>query len=281
MTIVDKSPIYFYSRVLLMKRFSSLFTLPSLSATLLVTSLGSLLSGCVIHIDGPASFSSNDEHFSKQLSLSAAGISELLIHAESGDMEIKGVAGLDTITVAAKVWTSSKPESDVGYNLILVEDGDKARLTATQKPRDGFYFGSSAKIDLIVSMPAYMALSVDDESGDIVISDVKGGVKIEDQSGDIEVAHLTHHLRINDESGDINIHHVDGDINIHDDSGEIEISHVSGEVFIDDASGDITVSHVDNIVKIDDGSGDIEINRVKTLKILESGSGELNVREGS
>jgi len=204
----------------------------------------------------------------RDLELGAGGIEALEIKAGAGRMEVRGVDGQDNINVKATIVLPDVDDDDAPgiiekrMRLSLDKRGDGAFLEATFD--DGWLGTSgSARIDLEVTMPAGMALSIDDSSGSIDVMDVEADVKIDDGSGSIDISNVAN-VVVDDGSGSIEIVGAAGDVNVKDGSGSIAVRSVTGSVTIDDGSGSITVSDVEeDLVIVDDGSGGVKFSDVR------------------
>jgi DUF4097 and DUF4098 domain-containing protein YvlB len=230
-----------------------------------------LLSACVIHV-GHSSATENLKHEQRQLQLSAVGLTELKAETEAGDLKIIGVKGANQIEVTADLYSSeSKP-----FTLSLEKQGSAAVLKAVGSACIGFCTGSSAYADLIVKVPAELALTLEDGSGDIHIEGLSSDLLIEDGSG-----HLTvqggNNLVLEDGSGNISLTQLSGNVTVEDGSGDLFIQQVAGTVLVKDSSGDIDIQQVKGMVTISDGSGDIRVQQAGGFTLLEDGSGELKI----
>jgi hypothetical protein len=203
----------------------------------------------------------------RDLSLDSSGLSEFVIDAGSGSLTVTGISGADSIAVIATIIVEDESEDEARkliekrLDLTLERDGDRARLESGFD--EGFRWNSNARIDLDVSMPAGIALRVDDGSGSTIIRDVAADIHVDDGSGSLEVTNA-------------------GSVIVDDGSGSIKITAAAGDVYVDDGSGTIEIRGVGGSVTIDDGSGTIRVDDVEQdLIIKDSGSGGLtytNVR---
>ena len=196
----------------------------------------------------------------RDFALDAEGIPMLRIDAGAGAIDVRGVDGLDRITVSATIFVGGDEEKarsiiEKKMKLFLEPRGDHALLVADFK--NGIFGGwSDARIDLEVSVPRGMALDIDDGSGSIDVVDIAADVRIDDGSGSIDLDNVAN-IVIDDGSGSIDVSNASGDVVITDGSGSIAVRTVGGSVRIDDGSGSINVSDVENdLVIVDDGSGD-------------------------
>jgi hypothetical protein len=197
----------------------------------------------------------------RELKIDTRGIDLLNIDAGAGSLEVVGVSGSTEIVVTARIsvpGTSDarardKIESDMV--LTLDKDSDTARLKS-YFDSDGWGFGGSPTISLDVRMPESMHLVIDDGSGSIDISNVRGDISVDDGSGSLSMQDVGGNVAVEDGSGTITISGVGGDLEIDDGSGTITVRHVAGSVVIDDGSGSIDVTDVaEDLIIVDDGSG--------------------------
>lgn len=210
-----------------------------------------------------ASVAANDYKETRDLAVDADGVKSLRIDVGAGSLDVAGVDGLDSIDVKATIIIADTDDDDgrkiVEKEVTLTLELDGNTATLKSEFEQGFWgFGSGGRIDLEVRAPSNLALSIDDGSGSMDISNFSADVRIDDGSGSIDVQKVA-------------------GLNIDDGSGSIDISGATGDVYIEDGSGGITVESVGGSVTIDDGSGSIRVNDVaKDLIILDDGSGSVS-----
>ena len=203
----------------------------------------------------------------RELSADTAGASVLNIDAGPGSLTIRGSGGATSVQVTATIKVDTRNDdkaqkiSEEDVVLTLERRGD--RLELVSDVRDGWGMGADIAIALDVTMPAGLALSVDDGSGSLTIEDVTADVRVDDGSGSIKIQNVGP-LRIDDGSGSIDVVNVNGDASIIDGSGSIKVRGVAGSVTIDDGSGSINVSDVDqDLIIEDDGSGGLNVSDIR------------------
>lgn len=221
---------------------------------------------------------------SRDLTLSAADLDSLTVVAGPGNLDIRGVDGLDRIEAKAEIIvdriSESKGADYVAKTVVfdLTERGGGARLVADHRTgavrRDW-----STRINVIVRMPAGMALTADDDSGDLQIEHLKRGLHLRDDSGDATVRDIAGAVTINDDSGSLIVEAIGGALEIDDDSGELIVRSIRGAVRIGDDSGDITVEDVTGDVRIDDDSGDIRVTDIQGNVTIRDDSGDITVHD--
>jgi hypothetical protein len=204
----------------------------------------------------------------RDLELPAGGINTLTIHAGAGSLQVRGIAGSETIRVTARIQVDER-NSDKARELIesrmvlkLYRDGDDAELQADFKNKL-MGWGADGAIALEVEIPQGMHLDIEDSAGSIKVRDTHADVEIDDSSGSIRVEAAAN-VTIDDSSGSVTVDGATGDVDIEDGSGSVTVSKVGGSVKIDDGSGSIRVTDVEHDVVIDDaGSGGVTITDVR------------------
>lgn len=190
-----------------------------------------------------------------ELTLPAADVEHLIVTAGPGSLEVFAAATDDVVRVTGTLCASRIEEL---RDLAVIHGSKETTLQiATQIPEihSAFWISHRPYIDLQVQLPAGMAVSIVDESGDL---SVQG-------TGDLVII---------DTSGGIDVRAIAGDVVIKDGSGELSVADVDGRVDIHDGSGDITVQDVAMQAAIhEDGSGDVDMRRVNVSVATEFADG--------
>ncbi|MEL6349847.1 MAG: DUF4097 family beta strand repeat-containing protein [Myxococcota bacterium] len=211
-----------------------------------------------------------------QQTLDAGGIESLRVTQGMGDMEIRGddAATAITMTVTLLGPEGSDRDLDASRDLIvdLQSDNGVAKALAIL---DDVEIGYSMRV--LMTVPSRLLVEVRDGSGDLTISRVNG-LFLDDESGDIWIDELSGGLTVVDGSGDLDINGVIGAIDILDGSGDMDVYGVDGDVTIEDGSGDIRASQITGEVRVTDGSGDIVLREVGDVSIVEDGSGDVRIQ---
>lgn len=206
--------------------------------------------------------------------LAAAGATRVSIDAGAGSLEVIGAPGATDLRARG---TACADRESVLEEIQLVAErrGDALHLEA-RFPRN---HRGSASLDIEVTIPAELAVRIDDGSGDLAVRGV-ASLSIEDGSGSITVADVAGSVEVDDGSGDVELLGIGGDVTIDDGSGGIDVRGAGGRVRIDDGSGSISVRDVDGDVIAEDGSGSILIVGVGgSVVIEEDGSGDIRVED--
>lgn len=206
----------------------------------------------------------------QELELATSGIERLAIDAGAGSMEITGVSRTDKIMVTAIIQVPGKNDEDAreiieqDLTLSLRKKGDVAELRSWFDNSGWSFRDSSGSVRLEVRVPEQMSLDIEDSSGSITVSDVRGDIDISDTSGSIRMFDVGGNVRIDDSSGSILVNGVGKDIEVDDGSGSITIERVGGSVKLEDGSGGIRVSDVEkDLIIEEDGSGSVKFSNIR------------------
>jgi DUF4097 and DUF4098 domain-containing protein YvlB len=222
----------------------------------------------------------------------------VIVTAGAGELIVRGEAGRTAVNAAGRACASSQELLDEMW-LETRREGDAVYVKTVMPAWDTDTFGFTryAHLDLTVLVPDGAAISVEDSSGDLQVSnvqtasvadssgdqgirDIAGDLDVTDSSGDIEIQRVGGTLKLKDSSGDVDIDEVRGNVEISvDSSGDLEIDRIAGAVHIhNDSSGDIEITDVQRDVTIDsDSSGSISVERVGgDFTVGSDGSGGIN-----
>lgn len=215
----------------------------------------------------------------RNASTPAAGITKVVIHAESGYLKVDGTQGATQVAVQGTACTSEQDFLS-RMTLTLRKSGSELHITA-EIPEKTVIFGFfSARLDFSVTLPAGLPVEIEDGSGAIRVTN-SGALDIDDGSGEIEIRNIRGPLTISDGSGAIDVDTVAGNVAIEDGSGGINVRNVQGNVEVEDGSGGIDVARVEGSVRVrEDGSGGIMVRNIRRdLTIDDDGSGGVAVAD--
>ncbi|WP_395338084.1 DUF4097 family beta strand repeat-containing protein [Ningiella sp. W23] len=228
-----------------------------------------LSSGCVISVG--SDFNTADVKLDERLELDAEELTSFAVDTSVGDIDIVGVEGQKQIVVLAKIRTTQARD----YELGLEKRGTTAFLASHHSSQNGSWT-AHPYIDLKVTMPADMALQVEQRSGDMTIKDINQSLKVKDRSGDLHIRNIGGMVDIEDRSGDLSIIDISDSATIRDRSGDLLVRNIEGNVVITDTSGDIEIFNAQGDVEIKDTSGDIDVHGAQSINVIEDGSGDLD-----
>ena len=203
-----------------------------------------------------------------QQSFQASGVTDARLETGAGSLTIVGRPGAATIEVTAEYKARASSRQDIQRIL------DNLKLTMELRGSTFFlksehlnqwnWSGDSGSIDLTITMPPAIALSVDDGSGSIEISGIERDITIDDGSGSIELREIQGSLTIDDGSGSIQVVDATGNVDIDDGSGEIDVRNVRGSVRVSDGSGSIDAHDVSgDLVVASGGSGSLRYSDIQ------------------
>jgi len=210
--------------------------------------------------------------------VNARGARVVEIQAHAGLLRVEGRSGLTAVRIRGTARSSHRNRLDE-IKLIAERRGDAVFIKADIPDDNGrSFWGDNDNmyrgLDLVIEVPASIALDVGDGSGEAHFTNV-GALTLSDGSGEIEILGAKGNVRVNDGSGSIEIRNVEGSVRIHDGSGEIRVESVTGDVTVDgDGSGNIVVSDVGGTMRVgNDGSGSIDVDRVAGDFVVDNDGG--------
>lgn len=213
-------------------------------------------------------------------SVDGPGITKVVLETRAGDLDLRGEAGEQGVRARGEACASSQELLDA-VQFEVRRDGDTVYVKTLMPDNFESLFGFNryAYMDVKISVPKSVAVSLQDSSGDLRLAGVQSA-RIDDSSGDQSVHDIAGDLEITDSSGEMEIGHVGGTLRIHDSSGDIDVTDVRGDVIVSvDSSGAIEIEKVaGNVHIVSDSSGDIEIADVqRDVTIDEDSSGGISV----
>jgi hypothetical protein len=211
------------------------------------------------------SFANQKLSFDKELVQNSNNIETLVIDSGAGSLTVIG-ANVDEVSVQATIYSSKYDDLEelqgvFQDDMILTLASKGSKIVLVSKQAKKLFSNPNIAIDLTVTIPNHLNLTIDDGSGLMKIDNILGSVEIDDGSGAMTISNIGSDLKIDDGSGSLDIQNVAGDVFVDDGSGSITIQSVTGNVTIDDGSGSINVSELSGKFKlIDGGSGHIVVN---------------------
>lgn len=227
----------------------------------------------------------------KKLNLKAEDLKGLKIKCGAGYLKVYADENITNIEVIARInvrkgsETQGKEMVEKYLELYLEERDNQGLLVSKVKEFKMNFFSRIFKnaniyVDLMVKVPNWFNLDVNDGSGDIEIKNIGGEVYVNDGSGDMELLRIGNNTVINDGSGNISIDNIQGNLKIIDGSGEIKAQNINGNLKINDGSGEIVLKGIlGQEVKITDGSGNIDLVDCQGKLEISDGSGEIYVEK--
>lgn len=220
-----------------------------------------------------------DHTAQRRVASPVAGITKVVIHAEAGSLKVDGTPGASQVIASGNACTSDR---DFLQRITLSSSrrGSELHIVADIPEKNVLFGYFVARLDFAVTLPAGMPVVIDDDSGWIKVSHT-GALTIDDDSGSIEATNIRGPVSISDDSGSIDLDTIAGAVVIEDDSGEINIKNVQGNVEIEDDSGSITVARVHGSLRIrEDDSGSIVVENIRgDVTVDDDGSGSIQVAD--
>ncbi len=198
--------------------------------------------------------------------LDARNVRVVRIEARAGGLRVVGRSGVSEVRVRGTARASAERWLQ-DLQIVAERRGDEVRIVAVIPELDWRRSLGNVEraLDLIIEIPAGLAVDVTDTSGDVDVSGA-GDVDIEDGSGNVRIESVAGDVRVRDGSGDVEVRDVAGHVTVlSDGSGNLSLYDVRRSVLVEeDGSGDITVRRVGGSFTVRrDGSGGITTSSVE------------------
>lgn len=193
--------------------------------------------------------------------LEAAALDELEVAAGAGLLRISGDTKTKQIKIEARLCAETKKDLQA-MDVVSKSSGKQASIRTRIPDSDGWFNNGYRRIDLILTVPSYLALDVDDSSGSARVKGVRS-------------------LKMDDSSGSLQVEDIAGDVDVDDSSGSLEFENIGGSVTVSDSSGSITARDIGGHFHVEsDSSGQIDGKRIKGDFIVDrDSSGSINAKQ--
>ena len=168
----------------------------------------------------------------------------LAVDADRGHLDIHVVEGSSRVRIRGTACADDRTAREA-IDLFFDDDGLGTIGVWTEVPA-----GSNARLDLVIEVPDWMSVDVIHREGGI---DIEGVVDayVDDEGGDIEITNVFRDVRLYDGSGHVVIRDVGDDVWIRDGSGNIDVDDVGGDLTVAaNSSGSITHRNVRGTVRL-------------------------------
>jgi hypothetical protein len=209
----------------------------------------------------------------------AAAGDTLRVATPNGNVVLRAASGREISTTATKRF-SNRDQVPV---VELVPAAGGWSLAATVPPAARTIFGSAARVDLDVAVPAGSRVVVQTGSGDVVARDLAAGVEAQTGSGTIDAGHINGAATLRTGSGDIRLDGVSGEVQATTGSGAIRGQDLPALRLATTGSGSIRLSGVfSGDAQVRTGSGDVTVGVARSSSVriaARTDSGRVLVRD--
>lgn len=168
----------------------------SLGRVALVGLLGFSLTGCVIGVlDLDGDFNTGEEEASERFSQVIGVDTQLAVRiiGQNGFIKVRGVAGVEEVTVLAERRVRSESLEDAQEHLHLVQvrlyrERDEILIETEQPSHSG---GRSYLVDYEVTVPSDLDVVVTNGNGAIQLEDLRSDVRLETGNGNVTILALS------------------------------------------------------------------------------------------
>lgn len=212
----------------------------------------------------------------RRATVETTGATRVVIAARAGDLQVRPATN-GTLVAAGRACASSAAFL-AETNVRAFREGTTLRVEVLTPEQMSGLGISYATLDLTVDVPGTLPVEITDSSGDLEARDLRVA-RIEDSSGDIRLSNVRGDVAISDSSGDVRVHEAAGRVQVRDSSGDIVILGAQAVDIPSDSSGDIVIERIAGDVRIErDSSGDVRVSDVDgSFALLSDTSGEVRI----
>lgn len=224
---------------------------------------------------------------SKTLKVDAEEPVTLTVDSAAGDVVVTG-GDVDTVEVKVVMTaydsTQARADEEVKTIKYVIEQTGNTITLKYELPKSMNFNNNINTVDFIVTVPTETTVEIDNSSGIVDVSDVKGNVGIDGDFGDVTVENIEGALAIASSGGTIDVKSVnadESDIKVDADFGDITLEKVSGkDISVTSSSGTINFTDVraagDVLIRSDFGNTTYENGSAESLS-LDTNSGKTTV----
>ena len=201
----------------------------------------------------------------------------LRLRNPAGDVEI---TASDTTETTVEVIPRGHSAQDPAERTRVELSADGTRLDVEAPERR---FGSTAKLGMIVQLPAGSRVDVGTASADLVCHGRLGRLDAATASGDIAADEIDGNAGIKTASGDVVVGGVSGDVDCKTASGDLRLGSAGGNCRSMSASGNVELGACGGEVSARTASGDVAVRQVERGSVqisTMSGDVKVGVRRG-
>ncbi|GAB1641118.1 DUF4097 family beta strand repeat-containing protein [Krasilnikovia sp. MM14-A1259] len=200
---------------------------------------------------------------------------DIRLEMHRGAAELTTAPG-DAVRVQVTPYDDSAAAHQAAENFRVDFDGNQ--LAVRPYEDGGWPWRRSAKVHVVIQVPAGSSLAVRTASADLRARGEYAALRADLASGDAIVERVTGDAQVKAASGDVTLDHVGGSLHIGSASGDLRVGDVAGDVIANSASGDLTIRSVGGSLQAKTASGDIELGRlVRGQANIHSASGDVTV----
>ncbi len=219
--------------------------------------------------------------FSTPLDLELGGITGLEICNAYGDIWIEGTSGAEG-KGSAELISSLRDKDEVRAKSVA----DRIKLEVTNK--NGILFitpnrkdlkslGKRVTTSLKIEVPDSLKLNIDNEYGDINVSEMKNGCSFDARKGDLRVTNSEGDLQIKSESESVYLKGVEGGVAIDAGFTEVDMEDINGDVSVITSHKPVRIEAVAGNLKIENRHDDVEVTGITGTVNINNPGGQVSL----
>ena len=208
-----------------------------------------------------------------------SGATVLKLAVGAGYLRVQGTSAATEVFVSGNAQAATVATLNA-IRIMTRRSGDTIFVSATLPP-SRHEPGPAPALDIMVQVPASLALDVTDSTGESIFRNV-GTMRLVHGDGGLDIDGVGGPLDVVDGGGDMIVANVRGDVHIVDGAGSIYLTNIAGSVTIpQDGSGEIQLSGVNGDVTVGSKmSGEVAAHGIGgNLMVKANGNGSIEYRD--
>ena len=204
------------------------------------------------------------------------------IDHRSGHVTVRGHDRNDLLVETTfRASASNKADAEAflrAMQLDVTTAGTTVSVRVNTPQRTGGNSDVGYAVDLDVSVPEWIRLSVENRFGDTTVTRVKGPLTVNSGNGRISVADIEAPATLKNRFGAVDVNRVTGGLDIQNSNGGIAARDVRGGATITMAFGSVTLERISGAVSVTGTNGDIRLTGVDGETSVSSRFGRVVLR---
>jgi len=192
----------------------------------------------------------------------------------------------DSISIAAKVTIKSNNQEyaeELSKNIVKIDESGRIvkvfrDLNSSKSIKDK---AVEINVDYEILVPANVRVNVKNKLGDVIIRNIKQDLEINNEFGNIEVSDISGALKLKNYFGDIEAINILGSVDITNQHNNVYVENIEDDVTIKNQFGNIKVKNLGGNLNIDNEYGTVDIKDIEEDIFVNNKFGDIYVENAN
>ncbi|MFA5524182.1 MAG: hypothetical protein WDA24_07475 [Tissierellales bacterium] len=217
--------------------------------------------------------------------IKADGRDKLQLINSFGDVEITEGSG-DNIEVAAEIKIKHNDEAyadELSKTIVKIDEGGSTVRIYSDLDSSKYDKNRAGQINVnyVVRIPDNIRINIENKFGDTTVWNLKKDIEINNEHGNIEVTDVEGSLKLKNFFGDIKVINIIGAIDIENQHDNIYVENIKKDVSIKNQFGNVDAINIGGNLNIENEHADIDVEDIKGDLYIYSRFGNIKVDEAN